>query len=327
MAFIQKQIESIFPSECTLGEGPLWVPEEKAVYWVDIKNYELHRLFVDTGTHKAWECADQITSLARTDQGNFIGTFRKGAGLFDIDEAASSISVKHIFSPAEESINNRFNDAKIDREGRLWAGSMDDSEQHSTGHLYLFDKTLKSQLVDSNYVITNGPAFSPDGRYMYHTDTLKREIYRFDFAGDGRLRNKSLFLKIPEFFGYPDGMTVDAEGCLWVCFFGGWGINRYTENGNYIGRVALPTANVTSCTFGGDDMSELFITTARKGLNANELREQPQAGNLFQYQTSTTGIASTKFCVEHPAAESSTTNEPFAKASNDVNLEMRATLA
>ena len=289
MRFVNNQVERLYPTACMLGEGPLWVPEQNSIYWVDIKEYRLHRYNLDTNTHKSWNCDEQITSLAKADDGGFVGTFRHGASLFSLREDSNEIDIQKIVRPTEETRNNRFNDAKIDPMGRLWAGSMDDFEERGSGNLYRFDADLRPTVVDRNYVITNGPAFSNDGKTLYHTDTLERKIYRFDLASDGSLSNKRLFLKIPEFLGYPDGMTIDQDDCLWVCFFSGWGINRYTGEGKYVGRVELPVANITSCTFGGEDMSELYITTARKGLTAAEIRTQPYAGSLFRYQTETKG--------------------------------------
>jgi sugar lactone lactonase YvrE len=183
---------------------------------------------------------------------------------------------------------NRLNDGAVDQRGRLWFGSMDDDEQKPSGMLYRFDRGCLTAM-DSDYVITNGPAFSPDGRILYHTDTLARRIYAFDLREDGSLADKRVFVEIEEGAGYPDGPVVDQEGCLWTGLFGGWGARRYTPRGRLLQTIGFPVANVTKLAFGGVDLTTVYATTARKGLDAAALGSQPLAGGLFRFQADTPG--------------------------------------
>jgi sugar lactone lactonase YvrE len=148
--------------------------------------------------------------------------------------------------------------------------------------------------MDRGYVITNGPAFSPDGGTLYHTDTLQKRIYAFDLRNDGSLSDKRVFVTIEEGAGYPDGPVVDAEGCVWTGLFGGWAARRYAPDGRLLQCVAFPTANVTKLAFGGADLTTVYATTARKGLDANALAAQPEAGGLFRFETDIPGQP--RFC-------------------------------
>jgi xylono-1,5-lactonase len=288
-------INCIWDAQATLGEGPLWVAREQAVYWVDIKQKLLHRLCIVTDHRISWAVPEQLTALAIRKEGGFVGTTRNGFCLIDVPHSSSRsasqpLHIRHIGSPREESAGNRFNDGKVDTQGRFWAGSMDDGEQNPTGALYRLDGNHQWQCCDRDYIITNGPTFSADGKTLYHTDTLARTIYAFDLDAQGALHNKRVFIQFDESSGFPDGMTVDAENCLWVCHFSGWGISRVSPEGEIISRIKLPVSNVTSCTFTGDNLDTLYITTARKGLTDAQLQEQPQAGGLFRYEPGVRGL-------------------------------------
>ncbi len=182
----------------------------------------------------------------------------------------------------------------MDAEGRLWFGSMDDAEVEPTGRLYRLEPGPVAAPQDAGYVITNGPAFSPDRQTVYHTDTLARTIYAFDMDGDGRLGPRRVFAVTAEDEGYPDGPAVDAEGCLWTGLYGGWGLNRYTPSGALLQHVPFPCANVTKPAFGGEDYRTLYATTACKGLTPEALEDQPLAGGLFALRVPTPGLGSTE---------------------------------
>jgi sugar lactone lactonase YvrE len=143
--------------------------------------------------------------------------------------------------------------------------------------------------MDSGYVITNGPAFSPDGGTLYHTDTLERRIYAFDLREDGSLANKRVFVTIEQGAGFPDGPVVDSEGCLWTGLFGGWSARRYAPDGRLLENVAFPVANITKLAFGGPNLTTVYATTARKGLDAAALAGQPEAGGLFCFEAKVPG--------------------------------------
>lgn len=291
------EVQCAWRASATLGEGPVWVAREKAIYWVDIKRRLLHRYGCadseSSGEQKSWAVPAQLTALAPRAEGGFVGALRDGFALLFIED--DQVRIETLGGPEIDLPGNRFNDGKADAAGRFWAGSMDDSEESPSGALYRLDSDLSWKKADADYVITNGPTFSPDGKTLYHTDTLKRTIYAFDLNENGELQNKRVFLQLPESAGFPDGMTVDAEGCLWVCHWSGWGITRFSPEGEKIGRIELPVANVTCCTFAGENLDEMYITTARKGLSEEELQKQPLAGSLFHCRPGVKGMETPLF--------------------------------
>ena len=163
---------------------------------------------------------------------------------------------------------------------------MDDGETADSGALYRWHDNMLTR-HDDGICITNGPCTSPDGRTFYHTDTVNRVVYAFDCDGAGGLSNKRVFARVEP--GGPDGSTVDAQGCVWIALWGGWGVNRYAPSGERIAHVELPVSNVTKVAFGGDDLRTLYVTSAWKGLPAEERARQPLAGGLFALRVETPG--------------------------------------
>ncbi len=283
-------LEAVWQSGCELGEGPVWIEDQAELLFVDIKQQFVYRFSPDMDRKESWYFPEQVTSIVPCSDAGYLCTHRNGLGRLDLDISR----IKLLNRPEQEPENNRFNDGKLDRSGRYWVGTMDDKESARCGTLYRFDdRGLVA--MDRGYGITNGPALSSDGKILYHTETLDRTIYAFDLDEAGGIANKRPFIVIPEDFGYPDGMTVDQQGYIWVALFAGWGLHRYTPGGALDQVVDMPVANVTSCCFGGSDLRTLYITTARKGLSDAELEAQPLAGSLFALKTNTQGIPDMRF--------------------------------
>lgn len=271
-------------SSCQLGEGPLWIPSGK-VLWVDIEQHHLHELDLKTGQHQSKKMPIQLTAIAQREQGGFIGTAKDQFVI--LDENYDVVEYLGLVEP--EHPNNRFNDGKVDAAGRFWAGTMDNLQNDASGSLYCLEKGTWTK-QDSDIVITNGPTFSADGKTLYHTDTLERKIYAFDMAEDGNISNKRLFIEIPEEEGFPDGMTVDANGNIWVCHFFGWRITRFDPTGNKIDHIPMPVSCITSCTFGGENLDTLYITTAAVALDEEQLKKEPLAGGMFSLKVDAKGL-------------------------------------
>jgi xylono-1,5-lactonase len=277
--------EPIAAVEAQLGEGPIWVERDQALWWVDIKGPAIFRWSETTGLDR-WAPPLRVCSLAPAVQGGFVaGTER---GFMWVDPAAGRYDP--IADPERHLPDNRFNDGKVDRAGRFWAGTMDDREEESRGTLYRLDPGLSWAAVDGGYMVTNGPAFSPDGRTLYHTDSARQLIYSFDLGETGEATGRRVFARFGERDGYPDGMTVDAEGCLWVAFWGGWCVRRLSPAGEVLQSIELPVERPTSCAFGGAQLDRLFVTSARVGLDEKALALQPLAGALFMIHVSVRGI-------------------------------------
>ena len=260
----------------TLGEGPVWVEREQALYWVDIPEKKLFRWSQDDGL-RVIEPGLHVCSIVPRAAGGFVGGGYDGFLEIDLDQGRFRV----IGDPESELESNRFNDGKVDRDGHFWAGTMDRFEREDSGSLYRLDPGLYWTKVDSGYRVTNGPAFSLDGRTMYHTDSAGQRVYAFDLDSDGTASNRRVFLQFGEGDGYPDGMTVDADDCLWIAFWDGWCVRRFSPTGERMQEIRVPAQRPTSVAFGGREMDQLFITTAARDLSPEELAGQPQAGGLF----------------------------------------------
>ena len=278
--------ECIWDLGCELGEGPIWSPAEKALWFVDIKRSTIYRHAPLTGEGRRWAAPAPPGFLAPLAGGTWIAGLRTGLHRFDPGTGAFDLICE--VEPGRPG--NRLNDGAVDPSGRLWFGSMDDGEAEPTGSLYRLDPDRRATAQDTGYVITNGPAFSPDGRTLYHTDTLKRVIYAFDVRENGALGPRRVFVASPEGQGNPDGPVVDAEGCVWSALYGGWGLNRYAPTGELLEHLAMPCANVTKAAFGGEDYRTLYVTTARQRLTPEQLKDQPLAGGLFRLRVPTPGL-------------------------------------
>jgi sugar lactone lactonase YvrE len=282
MGLIRPVVTCVWPLACALGEGPVWWRD--ALWFTDIKQKTVHRFGSRSGQKRSWQAPSEVGFLAPLENGHFIAGAK--TGLYDFDPGSSDFALIRAVEPDRPS--NRLNDGAVDSSGRLWFGSMDDGEGLPSGMLYRYYRGSLAPM-DSGYVITNGPAFSPDGAILYHTDTLEKRIYAFDLREDGSLANKRVFVTIEEGAGYPDGPVVDSEGCLWTGLFGGWAARRYSPAGRLLESVAFPVANVTKLGFGGPDLTTVYATTARKGLDADTLTAQPLAGGLFRFEARVPG--------------------------------------
>lgn len=274
-----------------MGEGPVWDEQEQVLYWVDIKAPAIHRLNPRTDKRESWPMPEPIGCISLRRQGGLIAALQ--TGFFTVDLASGA--VEKIGDPEPNHPGNRFNDGKCDTSGRFWAGTMDDSEKEATGSFYRLDSDLTWQQVDSGYIVFNGPAFSPDGKTVYHTDSAKRTVYASSLGEANTLEGKQPFIVLNDDEGYPDGMTVDAEGCLWVAHWDGWRITRFSPEGKKLSQIDLPAARITSCVFGGQDMSTLFITSASIGLDENSRGQQPLAGGVFRVETGVKGLPTQRF--------------------------------
>lgn len=263
----------------TLGEGPVWVERDQSLWFVDIKQREVHRFTPSSGCHKAWNAPDQVAWLLPTDDGQFLAGLADGLYRFDPESGGFDLH-----TTVEQHIpGNRLNDATADASGRVWFGTMDNAGKEPTGRLYLFQDGIVSDCGLDPVCITNGPAVSPDGRTLYAVDTLGRSIEAFTVNSSGLLIERRRFVTIFPDDGYPDGVSCDADGGVWLGLFGGWAAHRYARDGTLTHRVRFPVANVTKIALGGADGQTAYATTARTGLDANSLRSQPFAGDLFSF--------------------------------------------
>ena len=279
--------ECVWPARAILGEGPLWSARDQALYWVDIKAPALHRFGLADGSKRRWPLPERTGWVIDRETGpGFIAGTKPGFAELQLDP----FSITVFGNPEPELGGNRFNDAKADARGRIWAGTMDDAEEHERGSLWRLDPDRHWQRIDTGYHVCNGPAISPDGKTFYHTDSAKRLIYRFDLHDDGSLGGKAVFIAFEPEWGYPDGMTTDREGGLWVAHWDGGRISRFTPDGKCERSLPMPVSRPTSCAFAGPDLDRLFVTSARIGKD-----EEPLAGGLFEIDPGVRGLMPGRF--------------------------------
>lgn len=284
--------ECLWPVGAELGEGPMWHAPSRSVYFVDIRGRQIHRCAADGSRRRSWAVPGHPGFVVPTSAGGFVCALEDG--LYRFSEEPGTLSL--LRGVEADLPGNRFNDGYVDANGALWFGSMDNGEAQATGSLYRLDATGEMLSLDDGYIITNGPAISPDGKTLYHTDTLEKTVFAFDLLADGQLANKRPFVRITN--GYPDGMAVDADGFVWIALFGGGRIERYTAQGELSEAVLFPCSNVTKLAFGGDDLRTVYATTAWKGLSAEQRAREPLAGGLFTFRTDTPGLAQHQFSIQ-----------------------------
>jgi sugar lactone lactonase YvrE len=279
MRVVLSEPVSIWQLGALLLEGPVWVERDAALWFVDIKGRKVHRYDPASCDRRSWDAPDQVGFVAPVESGGFVAGLKTGLARFDPADGRFT----PLADPEPTLPGNRLNDAAVDPMGRLWFGTMDDAEAADTGAIYRVAADGSCVVSSPLVSITNGPAVSPDGRTLYHIDTLGGAIYTCDLDGDGALTNRRAFTHIPNSEGYPDGPTVDSEGCVWVGLYKGSSVRRYSPGGELLEVVRFPVDAITKIAFGGPGLTTVFATTAAKHLSAVEQAAMPGAGDLFSF--------------------------------------------
>lgn len=285
--------ELILDAGAELGEGPVWDPAAEELLWVDIVGRRIHRFRPDTGADALVATPSDVGAVAPRRSGGLVVAQADGFWLIDADDMT-----QRSHRPVEADVpETRFNDGKVDPAGRFWAGTMAYDCRPGAGCLYRLDPDGRVETVLREVTISNGMAWSADGGTFFYIDTPTRRIDAFDHDPDsGALGRRRPLVQLPDDLpGSPDGMTIDAEGGLWVALWDGWAVHRYLPDGTLAAIIRMPLARPTSCTFGGPDLGDLYITSARDGLSADELATQPAAGGLFRVRPGVVGRAATPF--------------------------------
>lgn len=275
-------MECVWPVGATLGEGPLWDDRTDTLWFVDIISGRLHAYTPATGAQRTIETGGYPGFLLVDEAGGFV--LGRGHALehFDGEHVTGEIA------RVEMRDGNRLNDGTVDPSGRIWFGSMDFGCELPTGAVHLFaDGALRT--VGGEAAITNGPAVTTDGRYLYHVDTAAGLIWRFDIDANHMLVDGEIFATIDPADGTPDGVVLDSEDHLWVGLWGGWAARRYAPDGTIVQVVRFPVANITKIAFGGPDLKTAYATTARDNMDEAALADQPLAGGLFAFPVEVPG--------------------------------------
>lgn len=257
-----------------LGEGLFWSVSQQALYWTDILAPALSRLSLADGSVARWPMPERIGwVIERRGAPGLIAGFQSGFAIVDL----KTMQVTPIVAPEPDLPDNRLNDAKADSAGNIWAGTMPVGADRPTGNLYRLgaDRSLKT--IDSGYSVANGPAFSPDEAWMYHTDTVAGMIYRFRMDDGDVAGPRETFIAFESGWGKPDGMCIDADGGLRVAHWGGSRVTRFTPEGKVDRAIELPASQITNVCFGGPDFTRMFVTSAADGQP-----DEQYAGSLFE---------------------------------------------
>ncbi len=283
-----KKVELVIDAKASLGEGPCWDHQNQLLYWVNINDKRVCIFNPVTNENREIELNQLVGAIVPRTSGGAIVALENGFYSLNL----TTESLKPIIDPEEHLPNNRFNDGKCDSRGRFWAGTMDKSKPKDQGALYCLDLDMKVVKKVDKVGISNGMAWSLDNEFLYYIDTPTRKVVRFNFNIDvGEISNSTDIIHFPEDEGSPDGMTIDEEGMLWIAHWGGAKISRWNPNtGKQIQSIPIPALNVTSCTFGGKDLDELYITTARIGMSDKQLEEYPFAGGVFKIKPGVKGL-------------------------------------
>lgn len=284
------QIVQVIACDNILGEGPLWVQEEKTFYWVDIDGCLIQRFSTLTNTYESFSQPFKVSMLAMRAQDGFVAATEKGLYFWQPQDN----QLTFITHPEQGKAGARFNDGKVDRRGRLWAGTM--TPQGASSALYRLDPDLTLTKMIGDVTISNGIGWSLDERVMYHADSNRRTIFAYDFDSEsGSVSNRRIFVELDEGQGVPDGLTVDSQGCIWCAIYDGWCLLRFDPDGECISNIPVPVARPSSCIFGGESLNLLYVTSIAEGLSPQERQAQPLAGDVFVFETNLKGIPEPKF--------------------------------
>jgi sugar lactone lactonase YvrE len=289
---VTSALSCVLDIKASLGECPVWSADDHVLYWVDINAPSLNRFDPATGLNTAWPMPESIGCVALRARGGFVAALRGGFWFIDREGKLERKLVEAPYDPA----HHRFNDGRADARGRFWAGSMNEKRDATTAKLYRLDPDLRLTAVIDDITVSNGLAFSPDGRTLYHTSTPTQTVHAYDFdATAGAIANRRVLKRFTAEGEFPDGAAVDRDGCYWSALYRGGKVVRISPQGALLAEYALPAQCPTMCAFGGPDLKTLYVTSARQRRDPEELARLPQSGGIFAMRVDTPGLPEPKF--------------------------------
>lgn len=281
-------VQLVLDAKAELGEGAIWHPEEKKLYWVDIEGKALHIFDPVSGKDQPFTVGARIGTVVPVEGGGALVALQNGIHAMDTRTGKLRLLVNPLRDTAL-----RFNDGKCDPAGRFWVGTLALDNRRKGAVLYRFDKDKSLHLMLDSVSISNGIVWTKDKKTMYYNDTPTMTVQAFDYNdATGELSNRRVVIRIPRGAGSPDGMTIDAEDKLWIALWGGGAVGRFDPvTGELLQKISVPAPNVSSCAFGGDHLETLYITTARAWVSSGKLTEFPLSGGLFSVRPGVRGVA------------------------------------
>ena len=292
MLEINGEVEVVVEKRALVGEGSIWDSEKKVLYWVDILSHHLYVYNPSTRENRTIETLQTVGTVVPRTSGGVIVALHNGFAGLDLETE----KITFIGDPERHIPKNRFNDGKCDPAGRLWAGTMEFDGEPDQGALYCLDLDHSVTKKVAPVTISNGIVWTAEAKTMYYVDTARNDVREYDYDLDsGEISNERVVIE-REGPGHFDGMSIDEEGMLWIALFGGGGVSRYNpRDGALLQEVKVPAQQTTSCAFGGDNLDELYITSAATGLSENQLDEQPFAGSLLRTKVDVRGVRPISF--------------------------------
>jgi sugar lactone lactonase YvrE len=286
------EVELVVDAHAALAESPVWDDRGGRLVWVDLLGGIVHLTDVGIGADVAIRVGQMVGAVALREDSHLLIAIEDGFALLDPGRGRYEIIAPVLAS--DHAL--RMNDGKVDPSGRFWAGSMAMDERADAGTLYRLDADRSVTPMLHGFTIPNGLDWSADRRTMYHIDTATSRVDRFDYDDvSGAISGRQAVVAIKPSQGFPDGMTLDAEGFLWVALFDGWGVHRYAPDGRLDRRIEVPAAQCTSVAFGGADYDELYMTTGQEGFPPGGRPEQPHAGGVFRCRPGVRGRPPNRF--------------------------------
>ncbi|MCC6195729.1 MAG: SMP-30/gluconolactonase/LRE family protein [Burkholderiales bacterium] len=284
---LERDVQCVVDARNTTGESPVWSARENALYWVDIPAGRVCRWRPDTGEQRVWTLPAAVGSIGLRERGGLVAAMRSGFHLYDLDTGQLTL----LCHPEPDLPTNRLNDGKVSPEGRFWAGTMDERpKKDPVGGLYRLDPDHRCTRMAGQIKVSNGLAWSPDGRTMYHSDSRGGAIFRYDYEpGAGTIGPRAVFVTMQPEWGRPDGGATDEEGCYWSCGTDAARINRFSPRGELIEYVALPIAHPTMPCFGGPGLRTLYVTSLRENYTDADIARTPRAGSVFMLEPGVAG--------------------------------------
>jgi sugar lactone lactonase YvrE len=278
--------ELLFESQATLGESPVWDEHKQILYWLDILEKRIY-----AGPELLLQLDDFAGCLAVREAGGLV--LALSSRIVAWEPSSKELTV---LATVGEPSSNRFNDGKCDGAGRFLAGTMDRFEKEASGSLYSLEGREVRRLLDG-IRISNGLAWSSDCKTLYYIDTPRRDVQAFDYdPASGEIANGRVAFSVPPGLGWPDGMTSDLDGNVWIAMWGGAQVTCWDPRaGHLLERIPVPALNTSSCAFGGPESNELYVTSARTGLSPSDLSQYPLSGSVFKVATKVAGMPAFEF--------------------------------
>jgi sugar lactone lactonase YvrE len=284
-------VQPVFTARARLGEGPVWNADIQQLFWVDIFNHRVHQFDPATGHDRYFDVGDLVGAIALADNDRLLLALRDRLALLNIQTGEVTPLHQIEFSHPTDT---RLNDGKCDAQGRFWVGSISDTPGQAA--LYRYDPDGSLQVMETGLTISNGLGWSPDGATFYLTDSAQRKIYAYDFeAKTGSIRDRRVLIDLSDEIAEPDGLTIDQQGNIWSALWNGWCIACFHPNGQEISRVKVSVQRPTCVTFGGSDLTDLYITSASVGLSQQEIKQGFFAGDLFCLSNPAIGLPTQRF--------------------------------